>query len=338
MKKTILLLGVLCLLLTGCADEYRVTTVVYIPVSPTEAPEQSEEMLPQETQRPAETESIPEETVPEMTETATEETEEVPETTAPEKKKGNSKKKNPKKETEPPATEPPATEPPATKPPATEPTATEPVVTEPPATEPTVTEPAVTEPPVTEPPATEAPETEPAATEPPATEPAATEPPETEPPMTEPPVTEPPATEPEETEPESTEAELYDISGYSLSSLEKSMAAAINAYRAEEGAGELSLSSTLSAIASCRGYEISQVWSHTRPDGRDYRTVLSDYGYGGSAQELLVYVSGSGDAQSIVDKWMASDSHRELLLGAGSTVGIGIYRANGYTYIACLLV
>ena len=64
MKKTILLLGVLCLLLTGCADEYRVTTVVYIPVSPTEAPEQSEEMLPQETQRPAETESIPEETTP----------------------------------------------------------------------------------------------------------------------------------------------------------------------------------------------------------------------------------------------------------------------------------
>ena len=303
MKKTILLLGVLCLLLTGCADEYRVTTVVYIPVSPTEAPEQSEKMLPQETQRPAETESIPEETVPEMTETATEETEEVPETTAPEKKKGNSKKKNPKKETAPPATEPSAT-----KPPATEPTATEPVVTEPPATEPTVTEP------------------------------AATEPPETEPPMTEPPVTEPPATEPEETEPESTEAELYDISGYSLGSLEKSMAAAINAYRAEKGAGELSLSSRLSAIASCRGYEISQVWSHTRPDGRDYRTVLSDYGYGGSARELLVYVSGSGDAQSIVDKWMVSDSHRELLLGSGSTVGIGIYRANGYTYIACLLV
>lgn len=334
----ILLMGLLCLLLAGCsAEEYRVTTVVYIPVSPTDAPEEPEETLPQETQLTAETESEPEETIPETTEVATEATEEVPETTAPEKKKGNSKKKNPKKETEPPVTEPPPTEPPAT-----EPTVTEPIVTEPPATEPPVTEPAVTEPPVTEPPATEPPETEPAATELPATEPAATELPATEPPetesaATEPPETEMPATEPAPTEPEPTEADLYDISGYSLGSLEKSMAAAINAYRAEEGLGELSLSSRLSAIASCRGYEVSRVWSHTRPDGRDYRTVLSDYGYGGSAQELLVYVSGSGDAQSIVDKWMASDSHRELLLGAVSTVGIGIYRANGYTYIACLL-
>ena len=113
---------------------------------------------------------------------------------------------------------------------------------------------------------------------------------------------------------------------------------AINAYRKEAGLGKLKLSSKLSAIASCRGYEISQVWSHTRPDGRSHNTVLSDYGYGGYAQELLVYVSGNGDGSSIVDKWMDSDSHRELLLGGYSTVGIGVYRANGNTYIACLLV
>ena len=112
---------------------------------------------------------------------------------------------------------------------------------------------------------------------------------------------------------------------------------AINVYRAESGLGELKLSSRLCAIASCRGYEISQVWSHTRPDGRSYQTVLSDYGYGGSARELLVYVSGSGDGQSIVDKWMSSDSHKDLLLGSYSTVGIGVYRVNGLTYIACLL-
>jgi uncharacterized protein YkwD len=112
---------------------------------------------------------------------------------------------------------------------------------------------------------------------------------------------------------------------------------AINGYRTAAGLGELSLSSRLCAIASCRGYEISQVWSHTRPDGRGYQTVLSDYGYGGSARELLVYVSGSGDGQAIIDKWMASDSHKELLLGGYSTVGIGVYRAGGYTYVACLL-
>ena len=284
-KRTILLVGLLCLLLTGCgnADEYRVSTVVYIPVSPTEAPVQPEQTLPPETQTEAETVPPTEETLPEETETAPEETEEVPETTEPEKKKGSTKKKNPQKQTEPPATEP-------------------------------------------------------AETEAPATEPVATEAPSTEPPVTEPSETEPEATDAPDTEPEPTEPELYDISGYSLGSLEKNMAAAINAHRAEAGLGELNLSSRLSAIASCRGYEISRVWSHTRPDGRGYGTVLGDYGYGGSARELLDYVSGSGDAQSIVDKWMASESHRELLLGNFSTIGIGIYRSNGYTYIACLLV
>ena len=145
-------------------------------------------------------------------------------------------------------------------------------------------------------------------------------------------------TEPPETEPEPTDPPLYDISGYSVGSLETSMKDAINAYRTEAGLGEMSMSSRLCAIASCRGYEISQVWSHTRPDGRSYNTVLSDYGYGGSARELLVHVSGSGDGQTIVDQWMCVDSYKELLLGSYSTVGIGIYRANGNTYIACLLV
>lgn len=171
------------------------------------------------------------------------------------------------------------------------------------------------------------------------TEPIPTETSPTEAPVPEPvPTEQPAATETPATEPEPTDPPLYDISGYSVGSLEYAIKDAINAYRAGEGLDELSISSRLCAIASCRGYEISQVWSHTRPDGRSYKTVLSDYGYGGSAKELLVYVSGSGDGAAIVDKWMASDSHRELLMGSFSTVGIGVYRANGYTYVACLLV
>ena len=168
------------------------------------------------------------------------------------------------------------------------------------------------------------------------TEATPTEPPATEAPQTEPP-TEPDATEAPETEP--TDPPLYDISGYSVGSLEYAIKDAVNAYRAEAELGELTVSSRLCAIASCRSYEISRVWSHTRPDGRSYKTVLSDYGYGaGSVKELLVYVSGAGDANSIVDKWMGADSQRELLLGSFSTIGIGVYRENGYTYVACLLV
>ena len=178
----------------------------------------------------------------------------------------------------------------------------------------------------------------PAATESPATEPPAAELPTAESPVEQPSEEMIPATEIVETEPEPTVPPLYDISGYSVGGLETAIKDAINVQRAAAGLGELGLNSRLCAIASCRGYEISRVWSHTRPDGRGYQTVLSDYGFGGSARELLIYVSGSGDGQSVVDQWMLSDSSKDLLLGGFSTVGIGVYRTGGYTYIACLLM
>ena len=162
----------------------------------------------------------------------------------------------------------------------------------------------------------------------------------TEPAETEETVTEPTESPQEPTAPEETEPVRYDISGFSPGSLEYAMADAINAVREAEGCAPLRFDTRLSAIASCRGYEISSVWSHTRPDGRSYATVLGDYGYGaGTVKELLVYVSGGADGGSLVEKWLGSDSHRESLLSSGySAVGIGTYYAGGMTYICCLLV
>lgn len=162
--------------------------------------------------------------------------------------------------------------------------------------------------------------------------PAETEPPSTAPPQTEPPETEPPATE--------RGNEPYDISGYAVGSLEYAIRDRVNSARGEEGVPELGLDARLSAIASCRAYELSQLWSHTRPDGRGYSTVLADYGYSAAAvTELLAYATGSGDGTQMAEQWLASDSHRARLLSTSvSTAGIGIYRANGYTYVCCLLV
>ena len=166
--------------------------------------------------------------------------------------------------------------------------------------------------------------------------------------------TEAPATDaatevaPEETTEATTEAttvpletapSLYDISGYVVGSLETAMMDEINSYRIAEGMGELSKNSRLCAIASARAYEACQSWSHTRPDGRGYATVFGDYGFGCSiSAENLLYTSGGEDAATLVSKWMGSDGNRSNLMNAGfTTVGIGIYKANGYVYIACLL-
>ena len=173
----------------------------------------------------------------------------------------------------------------------------------------------------------------PSATEPSDSKPSATEPTATEPPVTEPPATEPPATEPPATEPP-----LYNIDDYQMGNLEYEMFDRINEHRADADLEPLWLDTWMSAIASCRSYEASQVWSHTRPDGRHFSTVLDDYGYGAyTVQELLVYDTGSGDAIAMVDRWMQSNAQRELLLSDFTTAGIGVYRVDGVTYVTCLL-
>ena len=167
--------------------------------------------------------------------------------------------------------------------------------------------------------------------------PVSTEPPATEPPATEPPATEPPATEPAETEPPATEPPLYDITDYRVGSLEYEMLDRINEHRAEAEQEPFWMEEWLCAIASCRSYEASQVWSHTRPDGRHFATVLEDYGYSVAAvQELMVYDTGSGDGTAMVDRWMEGNQ-RELLLGDYTTAGIGVYRADGIIYVTCLI-
>ena len=230
-----------------------------------------------------------------------------------------------------------------TRPPETEPEATPPVteLTEPPETEPEETE-LPTEP-ATEPTEAKNPSgggsggrkppsdkgnssgQKPNPTEPPQTEPAAEE-------------TEAPA-EPSETEAPETEPQIYDISGYSPGSLEYAVADALNAAREAEGLSALTMDTRLSAIASCRAWEISQVWSHTRPDGRHYATVLGDYGYAASSvTELLLYHSGGNDGAAIAARWLESESHRTAILSGYRLAGIGIYRAGGTVYVCCLLV
>ncbi len=151
--------------------------------------------------------------------------------------------------------------------------------------------------------------------------------------------TPPPATEPEVTAPPPTEAP-FDPSSYDVGSLEYGILDELNAYRTAEGEGTLSISSKLSGIAALRAREGKRSWSHTRPDGRSYSSALSDYGYGYSdVTELMVHVSGSGDAASIAAKWLDSDSHSANIRSSSfSKAGIGVYRSGGMTYVVCLLV
>lgn len=158
---------------------------------------------------------------------------------------------------------------------------------------------------------------------------------ETQPAATEPPATESPATQPHTEAP--TEPP-YDPSGYSIGSLEYAILDAINAYREAEGLAALSTGTKLCGVAALRAMESRQLWSHSRPDGRNYTSALSDYGCGYSVSaENLVYATNP-DAEAIAAKWMSADNRDSFLSDAYTTAGIGVYTCDGMTYIACILV
>ena len=132
----------------------------------------------------------------------------------------------------------------------------------------------------------------------------------------------------------------YDPSSYSIGSLESGLMDAINANRAENGAEELRVSGKLSGIAHLRAREGTVVYDHTRPDGRDYSTALTDYDYGyGTVKELMIHTSDNGDAQAIAQRWFDSDAYRKILLSdTYHTVGVGVCNSGGSFYLVCLLV
>lgn len=151
---------------------------------------------------------------------------------------------------------------------------------------------------------------------------------------------------PKETEPSMEESippatrPPFDPFTYSVGELEQAIAAALNTERSLAGVPELTVDVRLSGIAYLRAEEAGIAWGHTRPDGRDYTTILSDYGLShGAVTELMAYVPGAGDSAVVTGKWMGVKSFSESILsGVYSRAGIGIYTEEGMTYVVCLLV
>ena len=95
----------------------------------------------------------------------------------------------------------------------------------------------------------------------------------------------------------------------------------------------------MTRIVLFQSYLHLEPWSSTRPDGRSYTSAMEDHGYSfTTAAQLLIHTAGNGDAPALVDRWMGIDANRvNILNNSFDTVGIGVYRANGMIYIACIL-
>ena len=85
----------------------------------------------------------------------------------------------------------------------------------------------------------------------------------------------------------------------------------------------------LNAAAQLRAVEIVEYWSHTRPDGRSWMSVLPEFGIEWNAVgENLA--RGQGTPEMAVQDWMASPGHRANILDTRFThMGVGVYFAQG---------
>lgn len=153
---------------------------------------------------------------------------------------------------------------------------------------------------------------------------------------TEPPTTPKPTEKP--TEPPTTEAPKPVLPEYTPGSIAQQIVDLINQERANAGVGSVTISNTVSRLAYVRAQELRQSWSHTRPDGRAWHTVFSDYDVsaGRGIAENLAYTS-MDSPENVVNLWMNSSGHRtNMLNGSYTEIGIAVFYSGGNYYICTL--
>ena len=104
----------------------------------------------------------------------------------------------------------------------------------------------------------------------------------------------------------------------------------VNIERAKVGLPTLTMSEDLNKAAQIRAKETVQSFSHTRPNGSSFSSVLKENGisYRGAGENIAW---GQRTPEAVVKAWMNSEGHRANILNKNFTaIGVGYY-LNGST-------
>ncbi len=128
------------------------------------------------------------------------------------------------------------------------------------------------------------------------------------------------------------EVEQPEVDIENLTSAQQ-VVALVNEERAKAGLSPVELDNQVASAALIRANEIKTSFSHTRPDGRSFSTVLTDNGirfYG--AGENIAW--GQRSPEQVMNAWMNSDGHRANILNSKYTkLGVGHFQdASGTNY------
>lgn len=103
----------------------------------------------------------------------------------------------------------------------------------------------------------------------------------------------------------------------------------VNQERTAAGESAVTHNATLNALAMQRAAELALYFSHTRPDGSDYFTVLNGEYSGGTACGENIAI-GQDSAAEVMEYWMNSQGHKENILNSKFTqIGVGCFYCNG---------
>lgn len=112
---------------------------------------------------------------------------------------------------------------------------------------------------------------------------------------------------------------------------------AVNAKRSAAGVAPVVADSTLNYVASQRVKETTKKFSHTRPNGKDSASILSDYSVhvGKSGENIACCISSP---EGVVAAWSNSPSHNRCMLNSVYThAGVGCIVSDGVTYWVLIL-
>lgn len=144
--------------------------------------------------------------------------------------------------------------------------------------------------------------------------------------------------EPESPEPPSSKPETPDTNPDALSYAEQ-VVKLVNQERTKAGLAPLTLSQPVASAAQVRAKEITQSFSHTRPDGRSFSTALTEQkvNYRSSGENIAW---GQKTPEQVMQGWMNSEGHRKNIMNAKFTsIGVGYYRnASGVNYWTQLFI
>ena len=107
----------------------------------------------------------------------------------------------------------------------------------------------------------------------------------------------------------------------------------VNKERNKAGLNSLSIDTKIESAAMVRSKKIEKSFSHTRPDGSSFSTVLSESGvsFRGAGENIAW---GQKSPEEVMNGWMNSSGHRANILYSNfKNIGVAYYvGSNGRTY------